>query len=49
MVRARQLWNCSGKYGVRIKGGGEKCGTMQKETRVEMSEVNAMKGRDGKS
>ena len=26
MVRARQLWNRSGKYGVRIKGGGEKCG-----------------------
>ena len=35
------------KYGVRIKG--EKCGTMQRETRVEMSEMNAMKGRDGKS
>ena len=36
MVRARQLWNFSGKYGVRIKG--EKCGTMQSETRAEMSE-----------
>ena len=46
MARARQLWNCCGKYGVRIKG--EKCGTMQRETRAEMSEMNAMKGRDGK-